>query len=250
MGWGGRAPTLPALRCLAGQTASQGRCAAQHERQRQQQLHSPDCCAPPAPAPPRARRRSSLVEDTRGGSASRGFAQRLWPFDMRDGIPMNCTDGGGPYGAQRQACEAGEAYPGLWEVPCELRMAPMGVAGRRRAACIGKMAARLPSSRAGLRRQTGIEKGAEQPAVGYGACGVAAAAALPVRAVVASPSRVAACLLQCGAWGSWTGPSTWTQVRPCWLCWRGAASTRNGMSQLTWHALGPGGQGLLCSLQT
>ncbi|KAL4424966.1 hypothetical protein ABPG77_002851 [Micractinium sp. CCAP 211/92] len=60
---------------------------------------------------------SSLVEDTLGGSASRGFANRLWPFDMGGGIPMNCTTEDGPYSKHRQACDPGEAHPGLWEVP-------------------------------------------------------------------------------------------------------------------------------------
>ncbi|KAL4457862.1 hypothetical protein ABPG75_012727 [Micractinium tetrahymenae] len=60
---------------------------------------------------------SSLVEDTLGSSASQGFADRLWPFDMAAGIPINCTTEDGPYGSRRQACEADESYPGLWEVP-------------------------------------------------------------------------------------------------------------------------------------
>lgn len=60
---------------------------------------------------------SSLVEDTLGSSVSQGFANRLWPFDMAAGIPINCSYWEGKYGTHRQECQAGEAYPGLWQVP-------------------------------------------------------------------------------------------------------------------------------------
>ncbi|PSC71479.1 polysaccharide deacetylase [Micractinium conductrix] len=60
---------------------------------------------------------SSLVEDTLGSSASRGFANRLWPFDMGAGIRTNCSDWDGPYGTHRQSCKRHERWPGLWQVP-------------------------------------------------------------------------------------------------------------------------------------
>jgi len=33
---------------------------------------------------------SSLIEETTGASVSRGLAERLWPFDLANGSPINC----------------------------------------------------------------------------------------------------------------------------------------------------------------
>lgn len=58
---------------------------------------------------------SSLVEDFRH-SVSRGFGNRLWPWDLGFGNPVNCSipdlieD-------MTQGCSANESFPGLWEVP-------------------------------------------------------------------------------------------------------------------------------------
>ncbi|KAL4422676.1 hypothetical protein ABPG75_008873 [Micractinium tetrahymenae] len=55
---------------------------------------------------------SSLIENTKGASVSNSFADRIWPFDMGDGIPINCH-----YYSPAQKCEDNESYTGLYEVP-------------------------------------------------------------------------------------------------------------------------------------
>lgn len=34
---------------------------------------------------------SSIIEDGTGQSMSKDMTQRLWPFDMVDGVPINCN---------------------------------------------------------------------------------------------------------------------------------------------------------------
>lgn len=55
---------------------------------------------------------SSLIENTKGASVSNSFGDRIWPFDMGDGIPINCK-----YYSPAQTCDDSESYPGLYEVP-------------------------------------------------------------------------------------------------------------------------------------
>lgn len=54
--------------------------------------HSPLRVCPAVPhssrhAPPY---RSTLIEETTGASVSTGLADRVWPFDLADGSPINC----------------------------------------------------------------------------------------------------------------------------------------------------------------
>lgn len=48
-----------------------------------------DGMAPPLPARPPCR--SSLIEEGAGASISTGPANRVWPWDMAQGIPTNCA---------------------------------------------------------------------------------------------------------------------------------------------------------------
>lgn len=59
-----------------------------------------------------AMRACSLIECSTG-SASQGFARRLWPFDMGEGIPISCGCGG----VESHVCNDEERHPGLFEVP-------------------------------------------------------------------------------------------------------------------------------------
>ncbi|KAI7844629.1 hypothetical protein COHA_001719 [Chlorella ohadii] len=55
---------------------------------------------------------SSLIEETTGASVSRGLAERLWPFDLANGSPINCD-----YFSGFQSCSTKESEPGLYDVP-------------------------------------------------------------------------------------------------------------------------------------
>jgi hypothetical protein len=59
---------------------------------------------------------SSIIERM-SGSVSQGFGNRLWPFDMGGGNPINCTTDA----MHTQLCSADHSLPGLWEVPGEPR---------------------------------------------------------------------------------------------------------------------------------
>ncbi|EFN52368.1 hypothetical protein CHLNCDRAFT_138797 [Chlorella variabilis] len=55
---------------------------------------------------------SSLIEDGTGRSITWGMDGRVWPWDMENGIPINC----GWYNSI-QKCDEDEYWPGLWQVP-------------------------------------------------------------------------------------------------------------------------------------
>jgi hypothetical protein len=55
----------------------------------------------------------SSIMESMNGSVSNGFGDRLWPFDMGGGIPINCTSDD----RYTQICSEEERWPGLWEVP-------------------------------------------------------------------------------------------------------------------------------------
>lgn len=55
----------------------------------------------------------SSIMESMNGSVSNGFGDRLWPFDMGGGIPINCTSDD----KYTQICSEEERWPGLWEVP-------------------------------------------------------------------------------------------------------------------------------------
>lgn len=81
-------------------------------------------------SPPLCRCCSTIIEPM-SGSASRGFSERLWPFDMGGGMPINCTT----YPMFTQLCSPDQSLPGLWQVPGR----PMLPAQR----CTCRVAARL-----------------------------------------------------------------------------------------------------------
>ncbi|KAI3430406.1 hypothetical protein D9Q98_005001 [Chlorella vulgaris] len=54
---------------------------------------------------------STLIESGRH-SLSGGMGNRVWPWDMAEGIPINCA-----WFDNIQKCAKNESYPGLWEVP-------------------------------------------------------------------------------------------------------------------------------------
>ncbi|PRW60004.1 polysaccharide deacetylase [Chlorella sorokiniana] len=55
---------------------------------------------------------SSLIEETTGASVSKGLAERVFPFDLADGSPINCD-----YFSGFQSCSTKESEPGLFNVP-------------------------------------------------------------------------------------------------------------------------------------
>lgn len=55
---------------------------------------------------------SSLKEDGKGRSFTKGMASRVWPWNMAYGIPIDCS----LFNAT-QSCAVGENWPGLFEVP-------------------------------------------------------------------------------------------------------------------------------------
>lgn len=55
---------------------------------------------------------STLLEETSGNSVSRSPSQRVYPFSMDNGVPLNCKWYGGI-----QSCSTSERWAGLFEVP-------------------------------------------------------------------------------------------------------------------------------------
>ncbi|PRW32547.1 polysaccharide deacetylase isoform A [Chlorella sorokiniana] len=55
---------------------------------------------------------STLLEETSGNSVSRSLSQRVYPFSMDNGVPLNCRWFGGI-----QTCSTSERWPGLYEIP-------------------------------------------------------------------------------------------------------------------------------------
>jgi hypothetical protein len=55
---------------------------------------------------------STLLEETTGNSVSRSISQRVYPFSMDNGVPLNCRWFGGI-----QTCSTSERWPGLYEIP-------------------------------------------------------------------------------------------------------------------------------------
>jgi len=55
---------------------------------------------------------STLIEEVTGNSISNGFSERAWPWDMEQGIPINC----GWY-KSIQSCDDDESHPNVWQVP-------------------------------------------------------------------------------------------------------------------------------------
>lgn len=40
------------------------------------------------------------------------MGKRVWPWDMANGIPIDCN-----YYSEAQKCDNSETYPGVWQVP-------------------------------------------------------------------------------------------------------------------------------------
>lgn len=55
---------------------------------------------------------SSIIEEGTGNSVSGGMDSRVWPFDMGEGVPLNCAWFSGTI-----ECSTSESYPGLFQVP-------------------------------------------------------------------------------------------------------------------------------------
>ncbi|EFN51596.1 hypothetical protein CHLNCDRAFT_139978 [Chlorella variabilis] len=55
---------------------------------------------------------SSLIEEGKGASLSKGMGDRVWPFQMDGGVPINCD-----WFGDSQQCSTSESWPGLFEVP-------------------------------------------------------------------------------------------------------------------------------------
>ncbi|KAI7842639.1 hypothetical protein COHA_003743 [Chlorella ohadii] len=58
---------------------------------------------------------AALIEDWKW-SVSKGFGNRIWPWDLKYGIPINCSLAD-LVQETVQVCGKNESWPGLWEVP-------------------------------------------------------------------------------------------------------------------------------------
>lgn len=74
-------------------------------------LHCRHCSALKAGCLPLPPLRSTLLEETSGNSVSRSPSQRVYPFSMDNGVPLNCKWYGGI-----QSCSTSERWAGLFEV--------------------------------------------------------------------------------------------------------------------------------------
>lgn len=81
---------------------SQARCAA-HD--------GAEFISKALPSPTPCYCRSTILEETTGNSVSKSASQRVWPFSMDAGVPLNCAWFGGI-----QSCSAAERWRGLFEV--------------------------------------------------------------------------------------------------------------------------------------
>lgn len=66
---------------------------------------TPSCCSTPASP------RSTLIEEPSGYSLSSGPGSRIWPWNMENGIPINCA-----FYSSIQTCTDNERYD-LWQIP-------------------------------------------------------------------------------------------------------------------------------------
>lgn len=112
---------LPPLLCTESRLPGLAPAAQHPSGGDEQQLNAPfshpTACAPQSTTPqsiaPLFPLRSTLLEETSGNSVSRSPSQRVYPFSMDNGVPLNCKWYGGI-----QSCSTSERWAGLFEVSC------------------------------------------------------------------------------------------------------------------------------------